>query len=338
MNELPPDAEDPLEPPGDQAFRKYGQLKGAMEPEMTWGGVTSFLRRTYTRDTDVLVDADIVVSGIPFDMATSGRPGARYGPRAIRAASTAVAELPAYPWGFDPFRTIACADYGDCWFDWGYPTNSVELIEAHADKIIATDSMMLSLGGDHFVTYPLLKAHAKKYGPMALIHFDAHCDTWADDGQRMDHGSMFLRAANEGLIIPEKSVQIGIRTWNSTDHGFTVLGAPWVHREGIPAVLDVIREVVGDHKAYMTFDIDCLDPSCAPGTGTPVVGGLSTVQALEAVRSLAEFDIVGADVVEVSPAYDHAEITALAAAQIAHDFIAVQALKAGAEPDPTGRY
>lgn len=338
MNEVPDGIGEPLDPPGDQAFRKYGQIAGGMQPEMTWGGVTSFLRRTYTRDPQVLKDADIVVSGIPFDMATSGRPGARFGPRAVRTASTAIGELPAYPWGFDPFQTLAVADYGDCWFDWGYPMNSVELIEAHADKIIATDSMMLSIGGDHFISYPLLRAHAKKYGPLALIHFDAHCDTWADDGERMDHGSMFLRAANEGLIIPEKSVQIGIRTWNSTDHGFTVLGAPWVHREGIPAVIDVIREVVGDHKAYFTFDIDCLDPAFAPGTGTPVVGGLTTAQALDAVRSLGEFDIVGADVVEVAPAYDVSEITAHAAAHIAHDFICVQALKVGAKPDPTGRY
>ena len=337
MNEQPEGLE-PLDPQGDQAFRRSGAdgLHG-MQPEMTWGGALSFLRRTYTRDPEVLADADMVVTGLPFDMATSNRPGARLGPRAVRAASVSIAELPAYPFGFDPFATLAVADYGDCWFDWGYPTHAVERIEAHADEILATDSMMLSIGGDHFVTYPLLRAHAKKHGPLALIHFDAHCDTWADDGERLDHGSMFLRAAREGLIDPARSVQVGIRTHNDNDHGFTVLGAPWVHREGIPAVIDVIREVVGDHRAYFTFDIDCLDPAFAPGTGTPVVGGLTTAQALEAVRSLGEFDIVGADVVEVAPAYDVSEITAYAAAQIAHDFICVQAVKAGAEPRPTGR-
>ena len=132
-------------------------------------------------------------------------------------------------------------------------------------------------------------------------------------------------------------MQIGIRTHNDETHGFTVLGAPWVHREGIPAVIDVVREVVGSNKAYLTFDIDCLDPAFAPGTGTPVVGGLSTSQALEAIRSLGEFDIVGADVVEVAPSYDVSEITALAAATIVHDFLCVQAVKAGAVKQAYGR-
>jgi agmatinase len=317
---------------GDGAFRN-DELTGR-STEMTWGGALSFLRRKYTRD---VADADIVVTGIPFDMATSNRPGARFGPRGIRAASTGLAELHAYPFGFDPFETLRVADYGDCHLDFGHPADAVEAIEAHADEIIATDSMMISLGGDHFVTYPLLRAHAKRHGPLALIHFDAHCDTWDDDGVRLDHGSMFLRAAREGLIDPSRSVQIGLRTLNSDTHGFTILGAPWVHREGIPAVLDVVREIVGGSKAYLTFDIDCLDPAFAPGTGTPVVGGLSTAQALEAIRGLAEFDIVGMDVVEVAPSYDVSEITALAAATIVHDFICVQAMRSGAQTVPYGR-
>ncbi len=317
---------------GDQAFRTH-QLEGR-DLEMTYGGAVSFLRRKYTRDLDV---ADIAVTGIPFDMATSNRPGARLGPRAIRAASVGLAELDAYPWGFDPFDTVRVADYGDCYIDYGYPHQAVERIEAHADEILATDTMMLSLGGDHFVTYPLLRAHAKKFGPLSLIHFDAHCDTWDDDGSRLDHGSMFLRALNEGIIDPATSVQIGIRTHNSSTHGFTILGAPWVHREGIPAVLDVVREVVADNPAYLTFDIDCLDPAFAPGTGTPVSGGLSTAQALEAVRGLGEFNIIGMDVVEVAPPYDVSEITAIAAATIAHDFICLQAVRAGAVPTEYGR-
>ncbi len=317
---------------GDQAFRAT-QLDGR-DREMTWGGATSFLRRNYTRD---LSNADIAVTGVPFDMATSNRPGARFGPRAIRAASVGLAELDAYPFGFDPFATLRVADYGDCYLDYGHVEEMPDRIEAHADEILATDTMMISLGGDHFITYPLLKAHYKKYGQLSLIHFDAHSDTWDDDGQRLDHGSMFLRALREGIIDPETSVQIGIRTHNDETHGFTVLGAPWVHREGIPAVIDVVREVVGQNKAYLTFDIDCLDPSFAPGTGTPVSGGLSTAQALDAIRSLDEFDIVGADVVEVAPAYDLSEITSLAAATIAHDFISVQARKAGAVGIDYGR-
>ena len=261
---------------GDQAFRRE-QLFGR-DPEMTFGGALSFLRRNYTKD---LNNVDIAVTGIPFDMATSNRPGTRFGPRAIRAGSVGLAELEAYPFGFDPFDHVAVADYGDCFIDYGYPQNAPELIELHAEEILSSNTMMLSMGGDHYITYPILKAHAKKHGPLSLIHFDAHCDTWVDDGRRMDHGSMFLRALNEGIIDPTTSVQIGIRTHNSKTYGFTVLGAPWIHREGIPAAIDVLNEVVGENNAYLTFDIDCLDPAFAPGTGTPVAGGLSSAQALE---------------------------------------------------------
>lgn len=331
-----PRPEAPGEPPerliGDQAFRR-SELLGR-DLEMTYGGALSFLRRRYTRD---LAEADLAVTGICFDMATSGRPGARLGPRAVRAASVGLAELEAYPFGFDPFDHVAVADYGDCFIDYGHPMEATERIEAHAAEILATDTTMLSIGGDHFVTYPLLRAHAERFGPLALVHFDAHSDTWDDDGSRLDHGSMFLRALREGIIDPSRSVQIGIRTHNSSDHGFTILGAPWVHREGIPAVLEVIAEVVGDSAAYLTFDIDCLDPAFAPGTGTPVSGGLSTAQALEAVRGLTELDLVGMDVVEVAPAYDVSEITALAAATIAHDLICVSAVRRGAEIQPYGR-
>ena len=165
---------------GDQAFRAT-QLDGR-DREMTWGGATSFLRRNYTRD---LSNADIAVTGVPFDMATSNRPGARFGPRAIRAASVGLAELDAYPFGFDPFATLRVADYGDCYLDYGHVEEMPDRIEAHADEILATDTMMISLGGDHFITYPLLKAHYKKYGQLSLIHFDAHSDTWDDDGQRL---------------------------------------------------------------------------------------------------------------------------------------------------------
>ena len=317
---------------GDQAFRSPS-LHGRL-PEMTYGGALSFLRRRYTRD---IADADIVVSGIPFDMATSNRPGARLGPRAIRAASVGLAELDAYPFGFDPFEHLAVIDYGDCFIDYGHPTEAVERIETHCAEILEHDALMVTFGGDHFVTYPILRAHAAKHGPLSLIHFDAHSDTWPDEPGRLDHGSMFLRALREEIIDPAASVQIGIRTHNDDDFGFTVLGAPWVHRHSPEAVLDVVREQVGDRKAYVTFDIDCLDPAFAPGTGTPVAGGLTSAQALEIVRGLAPFDIVGMDVVEVAPAYDVSEITALAAATIAHDFICTRAVHAGVPTAPLGQ-
>lgn len=321
---------DPIQ--GDQAFRRK-DLSGR-NPEMTFGGALSFLRRNYTKD---LTNVDIAVTGIPFDMATSNRPGTRFGPRAIRAGSVGLAELEAYPFGFDPFAYLAVADYGDCFIDYGYPQHAPEQIEQHADQILSSETMMISMGGDHYITYPLLKAHAKKHGPLSLIHFDAHSDTWVDDGERMDHGSMFLRAIREEIIDPTTSIQIGIRTHNTDTYGFTVLGAPWVHREGVPATIDVIREVVAENQAYLTFDIDCLDPAFAPGTGTPVAGGLSSSQALEVVRSLGEFNIVGMDLVEVAPQYDVGEITAIAGATIMHDFICLQAIRAGAPTTPFGR-
>ena len=293
---------------------------------MTYSGAVSFLRCRRTSDIE---GADIVVSGLPFDCATTFRPGARFGPAAIRAASVQLAEITerAFPFGIDPLAALGVADYGDCEFDSGYPQQAVTVIETHARAILAKDAMMLTFGGDHFVTYPLLRAHAARHGPLALIHFDAHVDTWADDGDRLDHGSMFLRAKREGLIDVAHSVQVGIRAYSDSDHGFTILDAPWVHEHGPTRALKEILRVVGDRKAYLTFDIDCLDPAFAPGTGTPVAGGLSSAQALAILRGLGPLDIVGMDVVEVAPAYDHAEITAIAAATIAHDFIGLQALK-----------
>jgi agmatinase len=304
---------------GDQAFRAtspYGR-----QPEMTYGGALSFLRRRYTRD---LAGADVVVSGVPFDQGTSNRPGARFGPAAIRAASVQLAELPAFPWGFDPFRRLAVVDYGDCYLDYGYPESVVEVVQAHARRIIESGARMLTLGGDHFITFPLLRAHAERYGPLSLVHFDAHPDTWPDDGHRLDHGTMFRRAAEQGLVDPTRSVQIGIRT-HAAGLGYTVLDAPWVHEQGPAAVIDRVRSVVGEHPVYLTFDIDCLDPAFAPGTGTPVAGGLSSAQALAILRGLGGLNYVGMDVVEVAPAYDHAEITALAAATVAHDWLCLLA-------------
>jgi len=319
---------DSSPPEGDFAFR--GQPGQPKWPEMVYGGALSFLRRRYSRD---LNGVDVAVSGIPFDSATSNRPGARFGPRGIRAASTMVAELDGFPWGFDPFDLIEVVDYGDCQFDFGYQHHAVAIIEAHARAILTTGTTMLTFGGDHFVTYPLLRAHAEVHGPLALVHFDAHSDTWADDGERLDHGSMFLRAAREGIIDPARSIQVGIRTVNSETHGFTVRTAPWVHEHGPAAVIEEILRVVGEHQAYLTFDIDCLDPAFAPGTGTPVPGGLSSAQALAVIRGLGPLNLVGFDVVEVAPTYDHAEITALAAATVAHDLLCLLA-----ERRQAGRY
>jgi agmatinase len=184
---------------------------------------------------------------------------------------------------------------------------------------------MLTFGGDHFITYPLLRAHAEKYGPIALVHFDAHTDTWPDEDGRLDHGTMFSRAIKENLIDTKHTIQVGIRTHNSNTKGVTILDAPWVHKNGVDKVIKKIIEVVKDRPAYLTFDIDGLDPAYAPGTGTPVAGGLTSAQALAIIRGLDGLNFIGADVVEVAPAYDHAEITAIVAATIAHDYLVIRA-------------
>ncbi len=317
---------------GDQAFLKKDAL--GRWPEMTYGGALSFLRRRYSRD---LANIDVAVSGIPFDCAVTYRSGSRLGPRAIRAASVQLAELKAFPFGFDPFEHLSVVDYGDCFIDPHHPETVIETIEGHIKKITDAGVIPLSLGGDHFVTYPILKAIAAKHGPVSLLHFDAHCDTWEDDGKRFDHGSMFLRAKNENLIDVSRSCQVGIRTYNDSDHGFDILTAPWVHREGVDKTIEAIKSRIGSNKVYLTFDIDCLDPAFAPGTGTPVPGGLSSAQALAIVRGLGDLNLVGADVVEVCPSYDVAEVTALSAATIAHDILCLLALKKGCETHPVGR-
>ena len=220
----------------DQAFTKntlYGR-----DGEMTYGGALSFLRRKYTKS---LEGVDIAVSGIPFDAATSFRPGARFGPKAIREASVQLAELLAYPDGIDPFKTLAVTDYGDCELDYGFHNNVVSQIEAHARTILDSGAEMLTFGGDHFITYPLLRAHAEKFGPIALVHFDAHTDTWPDEDGRLDHGTMFSRAIKEDLIDTRHSIQVGIRTHNSNTKGVTILDAPWVHKNGVDKVLSLIH-------------------------------------------------------------------------------------------------
>ena len=307
---------------GDHAFTA-DSLYGT-QAEHTYGGALSFLRRKYTRDLD---GVDVAVTGIPFDLATTNRPGTRFGPAGIRAASAQLSWGAVWPWGFDPTERLAIIDYGDCAFDFGRPEGIPATIEAHADAIIARDVSLLSLGGDHFLTLPLLRAHAKRFGPLSLIHFDAHSDTWKDEDGRIDHGTMFFHAVGEGLIIPERSVQIGIRTHNSDPMGFTWLDAAWVHENGTDAVIAECRRIVADHPAYLTFDIDCLDPSFAPGTGTPVVGGLSTFQARSILRGLGDINLIAMDVVEVAPAYDQADITSLAAATLALDYLCLRAHK-----------
>jgi agmatinase len=301
---------------------------------MTYGGALSFLRRRYTRE---LKGVDVAVMGFPYDAAVTYRPGCRLGPRAIRAASVQLAELKAFPFGFDLLESMSIVDRGDCMLDPHHPESVAPAIEAAAAEVIASGAKLLALGGDHFIAWPLLRAHAAHYGPLALVQVDAHGDLWPDDPGRIDHGTMMGRAIREGLVDAARSTQVGVRTFHESTEGLEVLTAPWVHREGIGAALDVVRDRAGGAPVYLSFDIDALDPAFAPGTGTPVAGGLTSWQALELVRGLAPLNLVGMDLVEVSPPFDHAEITALAAATVAHDWLCVLAEKAGAVPKPVGR-
>ena len=305
---------------GDGALTRQGLYGSSVEN--TYSGILSFLRRKYSRD---LTGVDVVVSGIPLDLATTFRPGARLGPAAIRAASVQLAELKPYPWGFNPVDDLAVVDYGDCWFDAHNPMSICASIVEHGRTLIASGATMLTFGGDHYITYPLLQAHAEKYGKgLSLIHFDAHCDTWPDDNpDSLNHGTMFYKAIKEGLIDPAHSVQIGIRTWNDDFMGMNIIDAPWVATHGAAAALEKILAIVGDRPTYLTFDIDGLDPAFAPGTGTPVPGGLSTAQALQMIRGMAPVNLIGMDIVEVSPPFDQSELSALAAAHIAVDLLCV---------------
>ncbi len=275
-------------------------------------------------------DADVVVSGVPFDMATSGRPGTRFGPQGIRQASVQLVwEGARWPWQFALNDHLKVADSGNVLFKHGEPQTLVENLEAHISNILDADKSALTLGGDHFITLPVLRAYAKKHGPVALVHFDAHTDTYSG-GSKYDHGTLFHHAVNEGLLDTEHSIQVGIRTtYELENHPFEVLDAAWVNDHGPAATLERIKARVGDKKTYMSFDIDGLDPAFAPGTGTPVAAGLTTDCALKIIRGMQGVNLIGMDVVEVAPAYDHAEITSLAGATLALEYLYVLAANRG---------
>lgn len=286
-----------------------------------FSNVFSFMGLPLSRDLeDKQIDA--VVMGIPYDLGTSGRAGTRSGPNGIRQASANLRwEEQRWPWTFALSDRLKAADYGDVQFSWGDSEDMLTQVEEHAAKITASGKTLVSLGGDHFVTLPLLRGHSKTHGKLALIHFDAHTDTY-DEEEKYNHGCMFFRAPREGLIDTSKSIQIGIRTdYDRPNHEFEVIDAHQANEQSVADTVAAIRARVGDSPAYLTFDIDCLDPAYAPGTGTPVVGGMSTSKVLRILQGIADLNIVGFDVVEVSPAYDHADVTALAGATLALQFL-----------------
>ncbi len=272
-------------------------------------------------------DVDVFIVGLPYDLATTGRAGTRSGPTAIRQASGNLRwEENRWPWDFSAFDRIRLADYGDLEFPAGNHEVLLSQIEQHYEKLLNAGKSVLSFGGDHFVTLPLLRAHSKVHGKLAMIHFDAHTDTYKEEGSTYNHGSMFYHAPREGIIDPDKTIQVGIRTeYTESNHQFEVISAAKANDLSAEQIIDQIRTRIGDNPCYLTFDIDCLDPAYAPGTGTPVVGGLTTDRALKILRGLVGINLIGMDIVEVAPSYDHAEITALAAATLGLEMLYVLA-------------
>jgi agmatinase len=268
-------------------------------------------------------EAAFCVAGIPLDIATTNRSGARGGPQAIRHASRMLVDGHHPTSWVDP-ATLALADLGDFAIALGEVEKSLALIEQQASAV----KHLLALGGDHAVTLALLRAARKRHGPLGLVHFDAHVDTWPDSfGLKYGHGSVFFHAIEEGLIDPRRTIQIGIRSpvqravWDWTvGKGVTIVSAEEMHVAGPAAIAARIRATVGASNTYLSFDIDALDPAFAPGTGTPEIGGLATWQTQGVLRRLGGVKFVGMDVVEVAPAYDVAEITALAGATVAYEY------------------
>lgn len=282
--------------------------------------------------------AHVAVVGVPFDAGVSYRPGARFGPQAIRAASKL---LRAYHQDMDvePWLVHQVADAGDLApnpFDIG---EAIATIESGGREALQRADYLLAIGGDHTIALPLLRLARERHGPIALVHFDAHLDTWDTYfGAAYTHGTPFRRAFEEGLLAPGRSAHVGIRgplfgTADLADDagmGFEVISTVDVARAGVDAAIDRVRARVGDSPVYVSIDIDVLDPAHAPGTGTPEPGGLTTRELMLLLRGMAGLPLVGADVVEVAPPYDHAELTALAAANLAYECLALFALASDA--------
>jgi agmatinase len=297
-----------------------------------FAGITSFMRRPVTRDLD---GVDLAVVGVPFDSGTSYRSGTRFGPRKIREASLML-------WGYNnplavrPLDVLKVVDYGDVDVIPPSIVDTYANIEAEVGTVLAAGVTVLALGGDHSISLPLLRAHARRWGRLGLIHFDSHPDTWDSEfgGRPYSHGTPFRRALEEQLIDPARYIQVGLRgptsgasDWqDARDLGVRVITMDDAAALGMPAVADAIR-ATATGPVYVTLDIDSADPAFAPGTGTPEVGGFTSHQLLQMVRCLRGLDLVGFDLVEVSPPYDHGDITAILAANLAFEFLSLRALR-----------
>jgi agmatinase len=297
-----------------------------------FSGVRTFMRLPNVQD---LENADAAIVGAPFDTGTTFRVGARFGPEGIRSASHL---LRPYNPSLDViiFDHLSVIDYGDVPVVPGYIEESYRRIKEGLEPIHRAGVIPIVLGGDHSIALPELRAAAAVHGPLALVQFDSHPDTWdAYFGEKHTHGTPFRRAVEEGLLRPECSIQVGMRgsiydagDWDDARVlGFDLVPTDAIRKLGIDETLARIRERVGDAKVYVSFDVDFVDPAFAPGTGTPEIGGFTSREAQEFVRGLAGMDVVGCDVVEVYPAYDPAQITALLAANVAHEFLSLIAAR-----------
>ena len=313
-----------MEPP-------YRPLDAQVIPR--FAGIRTFMRAPHVTD---LTGVHAAAVGIPFDTATSYRTGARFGPEAIRSASALL--RPYHPaLDVNVVESLSIVDYGDTPVSPGDTERSYGQIEEALAPLAESGIFVVALGGDHSVTLPELRALARVTGPLALVQLDAHADTWESYfGQRYFHGTTFKRAAEEGLVEPSSSVQAGMRgsvygaedLQASRDLGYRVIESEELRALGPAEYGRVVRERVGERPVFLSFDIDFLDPAFAPGTGTPEVAGFSTAEALAFLRALRGIRLAGADVVEVSPAYDGpGQPTALAAANVAYELLAVRAVQ-----------
>lgn len=300
-----------------------------------YAGASTFFRMP---DISAVSDYDIAVLGVPFDNGTSYRPGARFAPIGVREASRLI--RPAFHVELDvaPFRELQIVDASDVPCTPYSIPEAMEQIQRHATEVLGDKDgrRLVSVGGDHTIALPLLRTAVAKHGPVALVHFDAHLDTWDTYfNAPVTHGTIFRRAFEEGLLIEDHSIHVGTRgpiydsidLKEDADFGFKVIRCSDIDRIGAEAAAQQVKERVGDLPVYLSIDIDVLDPAFAPGTGTPEVGGLTSRELLLMLRMLDTLNIVAADMVEVAPAYDHADVTSLAGATVIYDVLSLMAKK-----------
>ena len=286
----------------------------SMATRVPYQGLVTFWRSPHTQDLD---DVDLAIYGVPFDCEIVNRPGTRYGPRSIREQSLYVA-LAGVHWPFDHDlrERQRIIDYGDIFFYPGQTDEMIANVEAAVGSMAAKGIGTVGLGGDHLVAYPAVKAHSKVHGKLSLIHFDAHTDTHM--GPFLNHGSMFAYADKEGLVDAKTSAQMGIRTI-IPDSDYNVLTSHECIEMGSKAIIKKVREIVGDRPCYVSLDVDGMDPAYAPGTGTPLPGGITSAMQREILWGLSGMNVIGGDVVEVSPPYDPSHITSILGATLAMD-------------------